>query len=249
MSILSIFIEKMGEIISAILMLMSFNQSIISQPMVSQQIVSQPIKTQEVVETIPVEIKPQVITQPEKNLVQAYEIGQKMGELKEQIKQLEKVTPEIPKEIKPIEKTEVITPIVEIPIIQKPIIEPTVEPIIESQKTMKTITIISPYSDKGLGREYIASPEVKDESNYIELGLLVKEGEKFIRDAIVEVTATDSTQNKTFDGTGSMTKIYIEGSKKFVPYYNFHYEFKTSGKHEITFECDGKKESVKVQVK
>ena len=116
---------------------------------------------------------------------------------------------------------------------------------------MKAIQVINPIPGKGLGnREYTAQPEVIDESNYIELGLIVlDENGKETDKATVSVTATDSSQNKTLVGTGNITPRYEDnGSKRMVPYYPFHYEFKTVGTHTITFESDGMTKSVTVEV-
>ena len=63
------------------------------------------------------------------------------------------------------------------------------------------------------------------------------------------VTATDGRQNKTMDSTGNWTKIVRKGDKKHVPFYPFNYEFRTAGKHVITFECEGVKESVELLIK
>ena len=52
---------------------------------------------------------------------------------------------------------------------------PIVEPIIQTQPvSMKSITIISPIAIKGLGG-HISRPEIKDEFNYIEIGLIVRD--------------------------------------------------------------------------
>lgn len=112
-------------------------------------------------------------------------------------------------------------------------------PIIEQPKSMKSITIFNPYSNKGTGREYSARSQVKDEQNYIVLGLIVRDDSgNEIKNVPVTITATDSIQNKTLNGTGDIRKIYIDGIPKTVPYYEFYYEFKTPGDHTITFTAE-----------
>lgn len=114
---------------------------------------------------------------------------------------------------------------------------------------MSTIKIISPIPGKGLGREYKASSQVVDESNYIELGLVVRSDAGQSRnDLQVVITATDSSQNKTLNGTGNETKIYNNGVAEVVSYYPFHYEFKTAGQHTITFSADGLTDHVELTV-
>lgn len=113
----------------------------------------------------------------------------------------------------------------------------------------KTLEIISPMSNKGLGRTYLARDEVLDEANYIELGLVIyDEGETYYDNLLVEVEATDESFNKTMNGTGNICKIYPNGAEKTVPYYPFSYEFKTAGEHTITFKYGELTQSVVLQV-
>ncbi len=123
------------------------------------------------------------------------------------------------------------------------------EPIIEPKISMKKIEIISPIRGKGLDREYVANSQVENESNYVELGLVVYDdaGEITKMDKVV-ITATDETQSKTINTTGNVTRIYTNGVEKTVYYYPFHYEFKTAGDHIITFEANGLSESVTLKV-
>lgn len=129
----------------------------------------------------------------------------------------------------------------------------------QPKQSMSSIQIISPIQGKGLGsridqitgkdvgfRVSPTYPELQDETNYIELGLVCKDDDgKIDKDATVQVVATDETQNKTMNGTGSITK---NGVPEPTYYYPFHYEFKTAGKHTITFTCNGLSESVDIQV-
>jgi len=119
----------------------------------------------------------------------------------------------------------------------------------QQNTSMTTIEIISPIGGKGLGRTYQASPEIVDELNYIEIGAIIRnEDGVVVKDATVVVEATDASQNKELVGTGDLTPIYPNGKKTFVSYYPFHYEFKTSGDHTITFTTNGVSEEVTVTV-
>jgi len=120
--------------------------------------------------------------------------------------------------------------------------------IIEEEKMEYTLEVISPIRGKGLDREYLARDEVKDEANYIELGLVLRANGEIVKDAVVEVVATDTDQNKTLNGTGNMTTIYVNGAKRVVHFYPFHYEFKTAGNHTITFTHEGQNEVVNLEV-
>ena len=114
------------------------------------------------------------------------------------------------------------------------------------EPTLKSITIISPIPSKGLGRVYLSRSAFLDEQNAVELGLIVRnDGGVAVRDAVVEVTATDSSQNRTYNGnTGTITPIYTNGTKSVVPYYHFTYNFRTPGEHTITFAALGLTQSV-----
>jgi len=102
-----------------------------------------------------------------------------------------------------------------------------------------TLEIISPFPGKGLGRKYLARDEIKDEANYIELGLLCRDnGGVSVKDATVIVETTDKDQDKKLVKTGNMTKVYVEEVCQCIFYYPFHYEFKKPGKHTILFTCN-----------
>jgi hypothetical protein len=103
---------------------------------------------------------------------------------------------------------------------------------------MITLELFDPIPAKGRGRRYVASPEVVDDSNYIELGLIVKDQDgNILKDKVVEVHATDSSQDKTLNETGNFSPRINPPSGG--NYYPFHYEFKTSGPHTISFTCEG----------
>lgn len=114
---------------------------------------------------------------------------------------------------------------------------------------MSSIEIISPIAGKGLGRQYKAQSEIVDESNYIELGLIVRNDNGIpIKDAVVIITSTDSTQNKTINSTGNVYPKYENNVRIITPYYRFHYEFKTAGEHIITFSTNGLTDAVTLTV-
>lgn len=104
-------------------------------------------------------------------------------------------------------------------------------------QSMKSLEIISPINGKGLNREYTAQDPIVDESNYIELGLVVRGDDgKDVNTLEVVITATDASQNKTLTSTGNVKKIYdSNGVGTITHYYPYHYEFKTAEDHTITF--------------
>lgn len=117
------------------------------------------------------------------------------------------------------------------------------------------IVIVSPIEGKGLGRTYKANAEAGQkgatilEENYIHIGAVVYDEEgRRRRDVTVEVSATDSSQNKTIEGTGTQGKALIDGVLTRFNYYPFNYEFKTPGTHTITFSALGISQSVEVEV-
>jgi len=124
---------------------------------------------------------------------------------------------------------------------------PTIQP--ESTPSMSSIEIINPIPGKGAGRTYTAQPQIIDESNYVELGLVVRDdaGEP-IKNVVVTITATDETQNKTLNNTGNVYPRYENEVRIMTPFYPFHYEFKTVGDHTITFTANGMTESVTLTV-
>ena len=120
---------------------------------------------------------------------------------------------------------------------------------------MSSLEIISPINGKGLNRKYVAKPGIGekgvsyDESNEIILGLVVKnDAGDVVNNVTVAVESTDTTQNATLNGTGNVGKIYVDGNEKQVYYYPYTYQFKTSGKHTITFSALGLTQSVELDV-
>ena len=140
---------------------------------------------------------------------------------------------------------------------------PAPEPIAEAKPKPKesqaAIEIISPIAGKGIGPRldfdgndmgYVASSTVENESNYIVLGLIVYDydGEN-TKTVVVTVTATDSSQNKTMNGTGNQKTMYYDGIAKVMWYYPFSYDFKFAGQHTITFSTGDMTKSVTLTVK
>lgn len=167
----------------------------------------------------------------------AYELGKMVGVLEQQVTELEKKVAEA-------------TTTQPTPAPTSPQPEPTVQPLPEQPKpSMSEIKIISPIPVKGLGRSYTAQPQVVDESNYIDIGILVKNDDGSVnKDATVTITATDESQNKTLKGTGNLYTYYVDGNKRQDYYYPFHYEFRSVGDHTITFSANGMTESVTLTV-
>lgn len=126
-----------------------------------------------------------------------------------------------------------------------------------------TAEIISPMPAHGLGREFIANDFAFNpdgtlskgmdpvDANSMDIGIVIRDQNgNAIKDQFVSVSATDSTQNKIIKGTGDVIKVYVDGNPQTVPCYAFHYDFKTTGDHTITFTADsGAKASVTVTAK
>ena len=131
--------------------------------------------------------------------------------------------------------------------------EEKIEEKVEEKQAELTLELFAPVPEKWVeGRKYLAEinekPELMDEYNYVDMGLYIKEGNNYLGNVLCSVKATDDSQSKELNGTGNVRKIYINQSAKTVPYYSFHYEFKTVGTHEITFTCQGKSVSVTFDV-
>lgn len=113
------------------------------------------------------------------------------------------------------------------------------------------IEIINPINGKGLNKKHIASDIIEDDSNYIEIGAVVRDdNNETVKDVVVSVETSDETQNKTMTGTGNVYPIRTDNKRIITPYYPFHYEFREKGKHTITFKIVNTniKESVKITV-
>ena len=115
---------------------------------------------------------------------------------------------------------------------------------------MISIEIFDPIPHKGRGKDHHTNDRVESEDDYIYLGAIIRDEKgNTLQDRKVTITATDIGQNKIVNSTGTWRKIIRNGIKKSVPYYPFNYEFKTAGKHVITFECEGVTGSVELLVK
>ena len=114
------------------------------------------------------------------------------------------------------------------------------------------IDVINYRPGSGLNMPHSTSSDFDERGNpknELDIGAVVygEDGEP-TRGAVVTIVATDSSQNKTENGTGSVTPIYVNGQKNVVPVYSFHYEFKAVGEHTITFSSGGVSKSVTVTV-
>lgn len=114
------------------------------------------------------------------------------------------------------------------------------------------IDVISPYPGKGLGKAHSISPafdQSGNPKNEMDIGAVLygDDGDATGHPSMT-VTATDASQNTVIDGTGVITPIHVDGQKRVVPVYTFHYEFKAAGEHVITFSANGVSKSVTVQV-
>ena len=123
------------------------------------------------------------------------------------------------------------------------------------------IEIINPSPNKGLGRNYKANDYqmnndgtlkagsvAPDESNSVYLGavLYAADGSP-VKDADMSITVGTSTP-VVLNGTGNMTKIYVNGAPQNVPFYPFNYEFRKSGHITFVFEAQGLSKSVELDV-
>ncbi len=200
------------------------------------------------------------------DVAQAYELGKSVGRLQEKVQSL----PTSPKVIvnpivnpNPMQENTNQTPSVTAGAPSQPapsVTAPSSTPAptsapVETQTptapvSLAHIEIVSPFPSKGLGREYKASPEIIDERNYIELGAIVYGDDgKPMDNTIVFITATDQAQNKTEKGTGDVMNIWVNGDRRQVPVYSFHYEFKTPGDHKVVFTANGMFQEVTLIVK
>lgn len=123
-----------------------------------------------------------------------------------------------------------------------------VTPAPQPEPSNASIEIVTPITNKGLNRKFTATPD--DEDGQLHVGAIVRDAKgEITKTAEVTVTATDTTQNQVLKGTGDVTKITLpNGKKEKIYYYAFNYEFRTSGKHTITFSVDGLTKSVEVEV-
>lgn len=105
---------------------------------------------------------------------------------------------------------------------------------------MVKLEIVSPIKGKGYDEEksYLCREVVKDELNYIELGLVLRDEADPVKthmDLEVEVKTPDKDQDVVMKSTGNVMNVIESGAKKQIYYYPFHYEFKKPGAHNIQF--------------
>lgn len=117
-----------------------------------------------------------------------------------------------------------------------------------------TLEIIDYAPRKGRNKKHeVAKPNPvnKDdlENYYIELACIVREDGKEVKDKTLTITSNrDATQNKTISVTGVVRKIYDGDTRRIVPVYPYHYDFKQPGNHKITFTCEGISQEVDIVV-
>jgi endoglucanase Acf2 len=116
--------------------------------------------------------------------------------------------------------------------------------------TQAHIEIVSPIPGKGLGREFLARADIKDEKNYVSIAaILFKEDGSVDQTSEMSVVTTDELQNKTREGTGTLwNNRYVDGTQQPAYVYPFDYHFKTVGDHTITFAAAGLTASVTINV-
>lgn len=124
-----------------------------------------------------------------------------------------------------------------------------------------SLQIIDPIPGKGRDKTHIERPDEYcdhcgqsmpyNDTHSIDLGLVVRnEAGESVKDQEVEITTTDKDQNVVLKGTGNTTRIPLADSdkKETVYVYMYHYEFKKSGKHKITFKVGDEIEVVTLDV-
>lgn len=198
----------------------------------------------QILPTAPIVDTPRAIPLVADKVTEAYGLGVEVGRVQGQIDALATRVQPVP----PFQ-----------PAVVPQVIEKQPEKQMEPEKqSLAKVEIIDAIPSKGRGRifkanDYQMNPDgtlkegsvTPTDENSIELGLVCYDADGKDRDtAMVVVTATDASQNKTINGTGSVKKVYSDGFEKSVHYYPYRYEFRTPGSHTITFECDGMKTSV-----
>lgn len=121
---------------------------------------------------------------------------------------------------------------------------PTPNP--QPQPMTTTIQIGNTRLGYDLNKQYYSRNTVLDELNYIDIAAIVRIDGQVDKESTVEITATDSTQNKTEVGTADIGRI--QGDPNQYRMYSFRYVFKTPEDHTITFSTNGVSESVTFHV-
>lgn len=109
------------------------------------------------------------------------------------------------------------------------------------------IYIKNPLPGKGFkeGREYRYRAEPIDESNEIQVGAILMNPDGSVNNvAVMEVTATDETQNKSINGTGNVSSFGDPNNQQY--YFPYRYVFTEPGPHTITFRALGAEASINI---
>lgn len=121
------------------------------------------------------------------------------------------------------------------------------EPTPEVPQAPAQILIKNPLPGKGFkeGREYRFRSEPIDESNEIHLGaILINPDGSVNNEAVMEVTASEESQNKSINGTGNVSSFGDPNNPKY--YYPYRYAFTEPGPHKITFRALGVEASITI---
>lgn len=112
-----------------------------------------------------------------------------------------------------------------------------------------TLQVFEPITGKGIDKKHTSNTKgEKDESDYIHIGLIVREFGNPVKDKTVVIECNkDEEQNVTLEGTGNIQKMGEKPNRTPVPYYPFTYYFKKTGMHRIKFTCDGEEVTIKLQ--
>lgn len=244
---------KVAAIIAIVLGLITAIFLIIYSLKPKEELNIEPLKTPKIEEIIELPKITPIIENRTENT--SNEIRIKIEEIKKVLEDISEKTPI------PITTPQIIIQMQHAPTpIPTPVSTPTqVETIIMTPTPMQqeSLKVISPQSGQGItlrpGRHFVAiSDDIIDnetERSYMNIGLVVRGNDgNSVKDAVVEITTTNLDQNKTLNGTGNITKIVNDkGVKEVVHYYPFHYEFRITGNHTITFRSNGMVEVVNIE--
>lgn len=209
------------------------------------------------------------------DVAQAYELGKSVGRLQEKVESLSTVPKTIVNPIvnpNPMQENTNQTPSVTAgapsqpaPSVTAPssIPAPTSAPVETPTQTapvsLAHIDIIYPTKLDGyIANNYKLNPdgtlaegstEPIDSNSVVLKAVVYGDDGKPMDNTIVFITATDQAQNKTEKGTGDVMNIWVNGDRRQVPVYSFHYEFKTPGDHKVVFTANGMFQEVTLIVK
>lgn len=87
----------------------------------------------------------------------------------------------------------------------------------------------------------LARSEPFDEQNQVDFAVFVTDQNgNYIKSDTMNITATDSTQNKVLNGTGANEQGHY--------FYSFEYNFTSVGEHTVTFTIDGVTKSMSFDI-